>query len=152
MKMLHWLLQTDSSLTGLILRVTLAVVMFPHGAQKVFGWFGGHGFKGTMKSFTGVGDSYGVCVAGDCCRVTRFSCPCRRALDACGRLRHRMRDARCYCHRSPAERLFHELGGKPERRGIRIPLACAGDGDQLDYCWGWRLVTGRRFGQLRLID
>jgi len=55
MKMLHWLLQTDSSLTGLILRVTLAVVMFPHGAQKVFGWFGGHGFKGTMKSFTGSG-------------------------------------------------------------------------------------------------
>ena len=55
MQMLHWLLQTDSSLTGLILRVTLAVVMFPHGAQKVFGWFGGHGFKGTMKSFTGSG-------------------------------------------------------------------------------------------------
>ena len=55
MKILHWLLQTDSSLTGLILRVTLAVVMFPHGAQKVFGWFGGHGFKGTMKSFTGSG-------------------------------------------------------------------------------------------------
>ena len=55
MKMLHWLLQTDSSLTGLILRVTLAVVMFPHGAQKVFGWFGGHGFKGTMKAFTGSG-------------------------------------------------------------------------------------------------
>ena len=55
MKMLHRLLQTDSSLTGLILRVTLAVVMFPHGAQKVFGWFGGHGFKGTMKSFTGSG-------------------------------------------------------------------------------------------------
>ena len=55
MNMLHWLLQTDSSLTGLILRVTLAVVMFPHGAQKVFGWFGGHGFKGTMKAFTGSG-------------------------------------------------------------------------------------------------
>jgi putative oxidoreductase len=55
MKMLQWLLQTDSSLTGLILRVTLAVVMFPHGAQKVFGWFGGHGFKATMKSFTSLG-------------------------------------------------------------------------------------------------
>jgi putative oxidoreductase len=36
----------------LILRVTLAVVMFPHGAQKVFGWFGGHGFKNTMAYFT----------------------------------------------------------------------------------------------------
>ena len=50
-----WLLQTDSGISGLLLRITLAVVMFPHGAQKVLGWFGGHGFKGTMKSFTGSG-------------------------------------------------------------------------------------------------
>src|SRR5262245_26553055 len=151
MKMLHWLLQTDSSLTGLILRVTLAVVMFPHGAQKVFWLVWWSRLQRDHEIFHRVGDSYGVCVAGDCCRVTRISCACRRALDACGRLRHRMRDARCYRHRSPAERLFHELGGKSERRGVRIPLVCA-DGDQLDYCWGWRLVTGRRFGQLRLID
>lgn len=26
--------------------------MFPHGAQKVLGWFGGHGFSATMNSFT----------------------------------------------------------------------------------------------------
>jgi putative oxidoreductase len=26
-------------------------VVFPHGVQKVFGWFGGHGFKGTMQYF-----------------------------------------------------------------------------------------------------
>jgi putative oxidoreductase len=51
----QWLLQTDSSVVGLILRITLAVVMFPHGAQKVLGWFGGHGFRETMKSFTGSG-------------------------------------------------------------------------------------------------
>ncbi|WP_460880755.1 DoxX family protein [Pontibacter rugosus] len=25
--------------------------MFPHGAQKLFGWFGGHGPAGFMKSF-----------------------------------------------------------------------------------------------------
>jgi len=43
---------TDNSLAGLVLRVTLGVVMFPHGAQKVFGWFGGHGFSATMNSFT----------------------------------------------------------------------------------------------------
>jgi len=40
---------------GVILRITLAVVIFPHGAQKVLGWFGGHGFKGTMKYFTDSG-------------------------------------------------------------------------------------------------
>ena len=27
--------------------------MFPHGAQKMLGWFGGHGFTGTMNFFTG---------------------------------------------------------------------------------------------------
>ena len=51
MRIAQWLLQTDSGVVGLILRITLAVVMFPHGAQKVLGWFGGYGFKGTMKYF-----------------------------------------------------------------------------------------------------
>jgi len=55
METLHWLLQTNSGVVGLILRITLAVVIFPHGAQKVLGWFGGHGFKGTMKYFTDSG-------------------------------------------------------------------------------------------------
>jgi putative oxidoreductase len=39
---------------SLILRVTLGVVMFAHGAQKLFGWFGGNGFDGTMGFFTNV--------------------------------------------------------------------------------------------------
>jgi putative oxidoreductase len=48
-------LHTDGGVVGLVLRVTLAVVIFPHGAQKVLGWFGGHGFRGTMKEFTDSG-------------------------------------------------------------------------------------------------
>jgi putative oxidoreductase len=55
MSILQWLLQTDGSVVPLILRLTLAVVMFPHGAQKTLGWFGGHGFKGTMRFFTSSG-------------------------------------------------------------------------------------------------
>jgi putative oxidoreductase len=38
----------------LVLRLALAIVIFPHGAQKVLGWFGGHGFAGTMQFFTGM--------------------------------------------------------------------------------------------------
>src|ERR671919_529615 len=57
MRIAQLLLHTDSGVIGLVLRITLAVVMFPHGAQKVLGWFGGHGFRGTMKSFTDSGIS-----------------------------------------------------------------------------------------------
>ena len=46
------LFQTDEAWSSLILRVTLGVVMFPHGAQKLLGWFGGFGFAGTMGFFT----------------------------------------------------------------------------------------------------
>jgi putative oxidoreductase len=58
--MARWLFQTESSIVPLILRLTLAVVMFPHGAQKTFGWFGGHGFKGTMAYFTKSGIPAGL--------------------------------------------------------------------------------------------
>jgi putative oxidoreductase len=50
--MLDALLQTHADWAGLILRLVLATVIFPHGAQKVLGWFGGHGFAGTMQYFT----------------------------------------------------------------------------------------------------
>src|SRR5947209_7539265 len=50
-----WLLETDTNVVGLILRCTLAVVIFPHGAQKVLGWFGGQGFKPTVQVFTSAG-------------------------------------------------------------------------------------------------
>lgn len=46
------LFKTNDAFTPLLLRLALAVVFFPHGAQKVLGWFGGHGFAGTMKFFT----------------------------------------------------------------------------------------------------
>ncbi len=37
-----------------ILRFTLAIVMFPHGAQKVLGWFGGYGLNATVSAMTGM--------------------------------------------------------------------------------------------------
>lgn len=46
-----WFFRTNDSWLNLILRVTLGTVMFPHGAQKLLGWFGGHGFMGTMETF-----------------------------------------------------------------------------------------------------
>ena len=40
----------DKGLT--LVRIMLGVVMFPHGAQKALGWFGGYGWDGTMGFFT----------------------------------------------------------------------------------------------------
>ena len=53
--MFAWLFQTNGSAAGLILRLTLAVVMFPHGAQKALGWFGGEGLTPTLQFFTSAG-------------------------------------------------------------------------------------------------
>ncbi len=44
---------TNNDLTGFITRITLGLILFPHGAQKMLGLFGGYGFNGTMNFFTG---------------------------------------------------------------------------------------------------
>jgi len=53
MKALPFLCQTNDSAAPLLARLTLGLVMFPHGAQKALGWFGGYGYTGTMGFFTG---------------------------------------------------------------------------------------------------
>lgn len=49
------LIRTDDDIAPLVLRIFLGGVILPHGAQKVFGWFGGGGFAGTLQQFTGMG-------------------------------------------------------------------------------------------------
>ena len=51
--MLKKLFHTNDDTATMILRVLLGVVFFPHGMQKLLGWFGGYGFDGTMGFFTG---------------------------------------------------------------------------------------------------
>jgi putative oxidoreductase len=43
----------EKSTSALLARLALGVVVFPHGAQKILGWFGGYGFEGTMGFLTG---------------------------------------------------------------------------------------------------
>jgi putative oxidoreductase len=52
MNTLKLICKTNNSFAPLIARLTLGFVMFPHGAQKMLGWFGGYGFSGTMHFFT----------------------------------------------------------------------------------------------------
>ncbi len=51
--LLRLLLGTDRAAAPLALRITLAIVMLPHGLQKTVGWFGGYGWSGTMGFLTG---------------------------------------------------------------------------------------------------
>jgi putative oxidoreductase len=59
---LEWLVGTNGDVVPLVLRLTLAVVMFAHGAQKVLGWFGGSGLRGTLDSLRKSGVSSPVAV------------------------------------------------------------------------------------------
>jgi putative oxidoreductase len=43
---------TTDSVAPLFLRVALGAMILPHGLQKTLGWFGGHGFTGTMGYLT----------------------------------------------------------------------------------------------------
>jgi putative oxidoreductase len=50
--MFRRLFQTNYDKVLTFQRILLGLVFFPHGAQKMLGWFGGFGFKGTMNFFT----------------------------------------------------------------------------------------------------
>jgi len=47
------LLRTEPDASAPFLRLALAVVIFPYGAQKLLGWFGGFGLSGSLEYFTG---------------------------------------------------------------------------------------------------
>jgi putative oxidoreductase len=50
--MLSKIIRTSDDKVLTVLRLTLAIVVFPHGLQKVFGWFGGFGISGTYGFLT----------------------------------------------------------------------------------------------------
>lgn len=51
------LIHTENDIVALVLRLMLGVVFFPHGMQKLLGWYGGYGFSGSMGFFT---DTLGI--------------------------------------------------------------------------------------------
>ena len=53
--MLKKLMGTRDDLGAFAARLALGIVMFPHGAQKVLGWYGGMGLSATFNAFRGMG-------------------------------------------------------------------------------------------------
>ena len=45
-------LSTTGDNAAAVARVSLALIMFPHGAQHALGWLGGYGFSGTLGWMT----------------------------------------------------------------------------------------------------
>lgn len=41
------LLSTNAGWAALTLRIPVGIIFAAHGAQKLFGWFGGYGLEGT---------------------------------------------------------------------------------------------------------
>ena len=56
-------LATDAGVGPLALRVRVGVIFAAHGAQKLFGWFGGYGLEGTGQFFGSIGLHPGTLMA-----------------------------------------------------------------------------------------
>jgi len=57
------LLATDNGAGVLALRIPVGIIFAAHGAQKLFGWFGGYGLEGTGQFFGSVGLDPGYLMA-----------------------------------------------------------------------------------------
>ena len=56
-------LQTKAGSAAFILRVPIGLILAAHGAQKLFGWFGGNGLAGTAQWLSSMGIEPGYLMA-----------------------------------------------------------------------------------------
>src|SRR5215208_4910239 len=54
---------TDARWSPLALRIPVGIIFAAHGAQKLFGWFGGYGLEGTGQWMDSIGLSPGYLLA-----------------------------------------------------------------------------------------
>ena len=82
--MIYKVLKTDTDMAGLIARITIGLILFPHGSQKLLGYWGGHGFTETMAYFTdtvGLPYAVGATVIFTPARTSRVCTACVAAID-----------------------------------------------------------------------
>jgi len=57
------ILTSNAGFAALVLRVPVGIIFAAHGAQKLFGWFGGYGLEGTGGWMDSIGLSPGFVMA-----------------------------------------------------------------------------------------
>ena len=60
---IHKALLSNAGAAALILRVPIGLILAAHGAQKLFGWFGGNGLAGTAQWLSSMGMEPGLLMA-----------------------------------------------------------------------------------------
>ena len=60
---LHTIFKSDAGIGALFLRVPVGIILTAHGAQKLFGWFGGYGLEGTGQWMASIGLEPGFLMA-----------------------------------------------------------------------------------------
>nr|BBJ03278.1 oxidoreductase [Marinobacter nauticus] len=61
--LINKLLDTKAGWGALALRIPVGIIFAAHGAQKLFGWFGGYGLEGTGQWMDSIGLSPGYLMA-----------------------------------------------------------------------------------------
>lgn len=61
--LLNKILTSEAGVAALILRVPVGLILAAHGAQKLFGWFGGNGLAGTAGWLSSMGMEPGLLMA-----------------------------------------------------------------------------------------
>jgi len=62
-KTLNKILSTNAGTGATVLRIPAGIILAAHGAQKLFGWFGGYGLEGTGQWMASIGLEPGYAMA-----------------------------------------------------------------------------------------
>lgn len=62
-QLLQTVLRTRAGWDALALRIPVGIIFIAHGAQKLFGWFGGYGLEGTGQFMASIGLNPGYLMA-----------------------------------------------------------------------------------------
>src|SRR6266545_3875999 len=142
----------------LIARIVLGIIFFAHGAQKVFGWFGGPGLRGVIgyfkqslgipapatvlaaliECFGGAGGRRGPVLGGPADQSLVTDSPSPSPLPLRGRGFKDSPTPYCLPFGGEGSKILPHPTVSPSGRGFRTPSPCQGEGGVRVSCRGLR--------------